>query len=137
MFFRTLFKRYSQLQSASPYTTNFFTGGFLGASGDVICQTFLSDSPDSPYDLQRLLAMSTFGAFYSGAFSTLVYRSYSRLPAVLIDSKMKMGISCSLIDNFVHVPVLYTPAFYLVTGLMQGLTVEESTDTLRGGECGC
>lgn len=32
------------------------------------------------------------------------------------------GMASSALDNFVHVPVLYTPAFYVITELLQGFS---------------
>ena len=37
----------------------------------------------------------------------------------------------SLVDNFVHVPGLYIPSFYLMTNLLRGETFAGSYDTLR------
>jgi hypothetical protein len=61
MFFKRAFESYTRLQSKSPYTTNFFTGGFLGASGDVICQNLFAETPDTKFDFRRLFAMTVFG----------------------------------------------------------------------------
>jgi hypothetical protein len=62
-----------------------------------------------------------------------VYKSYSFLPKPFLSTQLRTGLSCSLIDNFVHVPLLYTPAFYALTGLMQGRTMAEATETFNQG----
>jgi len=131
-FFKTFLGHYNRHQAASPYLTNFVTGGILGGTGDIICQKSFNDE-NTPFDYQRFASMLTFGAVYSGGFSTLVYSSYSRFPKFLINTPAKMGLTCTLVDNFLHVPLLYTPAFYVMTGLMQGRTLAESTTTLRSG----
>mmetsp|Transcript_4289 Transcript_4289/g.3490 ORF Transcript_4289/g.3490 Transcript_4289/m.3490 type:complete len:134 (+) Transcript_4289:290-691(+) len=36
----------------------------------------------------------------------------------------------SLVDNFIHVPILYTPAFYLTIGILQEHSLKETIDTM-------
>ena len=44
---------------------------------------------------------------------------------------LRCGLACSALDNFVHVPIVYTPAFYFFTGLLRGDGWEETMKVLR------
>lgn len=123
-----------RLASRKELITNACIGGALGFIGDVVCQTVVEGKPVKDIDNKRLLAMSVFGTMYSGGVSTLVYNSYKyMLPRTLSATPFKFGISCSLVDNFVHVPVLYTPAFFVITGLVQGESPPKVMQNLNEG----
>lgn len=46
----------------------------------------------------------------------------SLLPFSLTKTRIRTGIGCTMLDNFVHVPLLYMPAYYSVVGFLQGDT---------------
>ena len=115
-----------------PLTTNMATGGALGLIGDVICQRSLEDCEQ--LDWRRMGSLGVFGLVYSGGMNFAVYNSFARvLPATLQSTPLRYGLGCTALDNFVHVPFLYTPAFYLSTGLLQGASLVESLDTMAEG----
>jgi hypothetical protein len=118
--------------------------------GDLICQFAIEERSLSPpaeastatavaatgddqrFDARRTLAFTTFGCLYQGFVCYWVYNAYPLLlPASIVASNLQMGLAGSLLDNFVHSPLLYTPAFFLSVGLMQGQSWGEACATLR------
>jgi protein Mpv17 len=131
-FLRRVQTSYIRSMHERPWTTNMVTGGALGLIGDVICQRSLEDCEQ--LDWRRMGALGVFGLVYSGGVNFAVYNSFSRvLPATLQTTPLRYGVGCTALDNFVHVPFLYTPAFYLSTGLLQGASLGESVDTMAEG----
>mmetsp|Transcript_16481 Transcript_16481/g.35540 ORF Transcript_16481/g.35540 Transcript_16481/m.35540 type:complete len:216 (-) Transcript_16481:226-873(-) len=113
-----------------PIVTNIMTGGTLGFVGDTVCQKVVERQ--ERMDWRRCMAMTTFGTCYSGFVNYFVYRAYSRLlPEVLMRTPLREGVTCSMVDNFLHVPFFYTPAFYIITEGIQGNTFEGAIDSFR------
>ena len=125
-------RMYLSALKTRPTITNFATGGALGAVGDYVCQRWLEDVPS--FDYRRCMAMTAFGVFYSGGVSLMVYNSYRRiLPAWFLRSPAREGLGSTVLDNFIHTPFLYTPAFYVSTGLLQGATMKDTVATMCDG----
>merc|ERR1712232_246405 len=53
------------------------------------------------------------------------------LPAFMQTTPLRFGVGGTLLDSFVHCPILYTPTFYITTNLMQGNTLQEGIEELR------
>mmetsp|Transcript_107217 Transcript_107217/g.342061 ORF Transcript_107217/g.342061 Transcript_107217/m.342061 type:complete len:205 (-) Transcript_107217:125-739(-) len=127
---RRLWASYTKALVERPVTTNILTGGSLGFTGDVVCQ--LAMERQERMDWRRCLAMTAFGTVYSGNVSYWVYKSYSLfLPTALLKTPLREGLSCSAVDNFVHVPLLYTPCFYIMTEVIRGATFKEAQDAFK------
>merc|ERR1719421_1839963 len=102
-----------------PLFMNVLTGGALGLAGDVICQQVLEKQEQ--FDWRRNFALTSFGGFYTGIVCYYVYKAYARiLPPWFYKTPAREGMGGTMLDNFVHVPVTYTPAFFVYTGLIQG-----------------
>ena len=83
-------------------------------------------------DWRRCFAMTAFGGLYTGVASLHIYALYPRLlPSFIGASPTRRGFACSALDNFVHVPFLYTPFFYFFTGLLKGDGWDETMRTLE------
>ena len=129
---RGLSRAYLTALRERPIRTNLLTGGSLGLAGDVICQLGVEQKDE--LDLQRLFALGCFGMFYSGGVNSAVYASYRHcLPHACLKTPLREGVSCSALDNFLHVPLLYTPAFFLSTSLLRGHSMDESYDSMMEG----
>lgn len=93
----------------------------LACGGDVICQ--LGIERVEVLDWRRTAAVSTFGGFYTGLICHFVYPMYPVWARLLAPSFSRttvgQGVLCTAIDNGVHSPLFYIPAFYLYTGLWQ------------------
>ncbi|GMI07663.1 hypothetical protein TrVE_jg13129 [Triparma verrucosa] len=109
----------------SPTLTNFITGSTLAVTGDLGCQRWLEGKEDIEW--RRCLSLFLFGGFYSGGICVRLYKLYSHITPPKL-SMWKKGMWASAIDNGVHVPVFYTPVFYLGTDWVKGVEWEESLD---------
>lgn len=114
--------------------------GVAGGSADFVCQRLESglavlppDEAAPSYDWRRSFAFSTFTGLYIGGVCTPLYSLYPRIAASLFRSPSPnvSGAVATLCDNFVHVPFLYLPAFYLGTGALRGESSAEMADGLR------
>ena len=125
-------KLYNKFLIKKPIITNLFTGCILGFSGDFICQAIVENKNE--YDSKRLFSLTTFSTFYHGLINPIIYNYYSNLLHKNIKiSPIKFGITCSIIDNFIHVPFLYTPSFFISTSLLQGNSLESSIFSMKNG----
>ena len=110
-----------------------------GAAADVACQALerrRHESKDtlslSNLDRRRTFAFATFTGLYIGGFCHGVYSLYPRLARYLLKrspSPREEGAIATVVDNFIHVPALYIPSFYLGTSFLRG---EDATSGLAG-----
>ena len=126
-------KRITHAAIAHPLATNVATGAVLGAVGDAVCQLWVEGA--DRLDTARLGALVVFGGVYNGAIVTGVYRTYpwvvARLPMAARATPTHRAAAAAALDQGVHCPLLYTPAFYLAVGMMQGATFDEATVELK------
>jgi len=124
-FFRAAFRIYSKQLHTNPYRTNCISGGVLGFVGDLICQKGV-EKVDT-VDWTRSQAFTGFCVYYQGGFDTWLYGLYGKyLTAKRFGgSVFKAGMAASLLDNLVHVPLLYMPAYFATMGAWQGDSLEK------------
>merc|ERR1712137_470558 len=53
------------------------------------------------------------------------------LPTFMLAPPLRYGVGCTLLDSFIHCPLLYTPSFYISTNLFSGHSLQYSIDELR------
>jgi protein Mpv17 len=97
------------------------------------------------FDVRRVAALTVFGATYVGGFLHYLYRSYSiivvaaakTLPfptniAKQLAAQSSTGhlMAKTACDN-AHCGLIYTPAFFIAVGVMQGETFAEANDNLN------
>lgn len=117
--------------------------GALGFLGDVVCQCGFEGATGATLDRGRLGALTAFSAGYIGVVCGRVYTLYPPVArfvhARLLPAPMAAGVgfatteavvSCGL-DNFVHVPCLYLPSYYLAVGTMRGDSLAHTWRTLQ------
>lgn len=115
---------YRELLTRRPYTTNIATSAALGCVGDLICQKTVEKV--EKVDWRRNRSFVIFCALYQGGLSSTIYNWYSRaFSAARGFTPYKSAVAVTLFDNFVHVPMLYTPAFFGIVGTLQGQTPRE------------
>jgi len=108
---------------------NVITGATLGACADVVCQKKVENAES--IDWRRLAAMTVFGGSYTGFAVTYIYGSYKFfLPAAAKSSSARQAVGSTMLDNLIHCPLVYTPTFYISTGMMQGQSYEEAKQEL-------
>ena len=121
---RSAISSHAQIIKRRPLLSNILLGAGLGFTGDVLCQRVFEGQ--ETIDNKRLLALTAFASLYQGGFCYLLYAQYrSVLPAWFLKTKLREGIGSSLLDNFVHVPFVYTPMYYVSTGIMRGFSSQE------------
>jgi len=100
----------------------------LGGAADLIVQ--LSSKALKDYSYRRTLGFMVFGSCYCGGFQPNMYK--------LFDKWFGRGMSMRevlpklFVDVFVYEPVMYIPAFYMITGLVQGFGWAGSFRRLSG-----
>mmetsp|Transcript_31626 Transcript_31626/g.104818 ORF Transcript_31626/g.104818 Transcript_31626/m.104818 type:complete len:234 (-) Transcript_31626:147-848(-) len=116
----------------------------IAAAADVTTQWFMNKGnvPDiatskagvsTNLDLRRAASIGAFGFFYSGGLGRLVYQKFD----ATFGTKATMQVVAKKVaaDALLHGPILYVPAFYMITGLLQGKSLEESFVRLRAMYC--
>jgi len=75
-------------------------------------------------DMRRAASIGAFGFFYSGGLQRLIYQKFD----ASFGTKATMQVVAKKVaaDSFLHGPILYVPAFYMVTGLLQGKSLDEA-----------
>ena len=124
---------YNKILKTKPIFVNTSVGFILGFTGDIICQTIESpQSSQSSQSPQRLLSITSFSGIYHGIVNPLIYKTYYKIiPNKIIKTPLQFGITCSLLDNFVHVPFLYTPSFFISTSLIQNKSIDTGWELMK------
>mmetsp|Transcript_31627 Transcript_31627/g.104819 ORF Transcript_31627/g.104819 Transcript_31627/m.104819 type:complete len:236 (-) Transcript_31627:292-999(-) len=75
-------------------------------------------------DMRRAASIGAFGFFYSGGLQRLIYQKFD----ASFGTKATMQVVAKKVaaDSFLHGPILYVPAFYMFTGLLQGKSLDEA-----------
>lgn len=135
-----LLKSYETLLHAHPLMTKAATAGCLAALGDAVAQK----QAEEKYDALRGVSFAFFAAAYTGAFqhfwfgwlndklaftaalsspSLALLLATPSSPAILAAGKLGL-------NQFIVVPFIYMPLFFVVTGAIS-LSVEESIERAR------
>jgi len=109
---------YERMLSEMPIRANCFTASVLGLLGDLMCQKFVEQRTEINW--QRCGSFVFFCCYYQGLVDYYVYKWYADTLAKYALSSLQSGVIMSMVDNFIHVPLVYTPAFYVTVGLLQG-----------------
>lgn len=117
--------RIGSLYQRHPIRMNVLTGGCLAGAADIVCQKWVEDVES--IDLRRLGALTAFGCAYTGGACIYIYRSYNYIVPLTSPHR---AFYKTVIDNFVHCPLIYTPTFYITTGIMQGQNFEQAREEL-------
>eukprot|EP00397_Hematodinium_sp_SG-2012_P034721 GEMP01037264.1.p1 GENE.GEMP01037264.1~~GEMP01037264.1.p1 ORF type:complete len:234 (+),score=26.02 GEMP01037264.1:179-880(+) len=101
----------------------------LGFIGDIMCQKVVERN--EKVNWQRAGAFVFFCAYYQGGVMNYIYNWYSCTLTRYAITSTQGGIITSLVDNFIHVPLLYIPSYYFTVGLLQGGDLESCWEKLR------
>ena len=94
-----------QIFARRPLVANCVSGGSFVVIGDLVCQCAIEDA--QTVDVPRARAMAVFGAIYTGGVCYKLYSTYPRiLPAIARASPKREALSCTVMDNFLHLPFL-------------------------------
>lgn len=142
-----LFGLYQNALHTLPLQTQMVTGAVLAIAGDATAQTINNhNKPNCPIELKRTFSFAAFDACYRAAQHVIyppmkdyfhgqfLYPAISSiLPSVnAFDQHHNQILSAaaeqSLVSQLVVIPLLYYPIFFAVTGMVQGLTWEQSME---------
>lgn len=116
--------------------------GLLGLSADIFTQTICENKPLSSIDKQRTFAIALFSGSYLGVACNYIYSLYPSLAKSVIKSTIlqkmlpscrikSQGVISTVADNFIHVPVLYLPSYFVTVGSLQGIPVQKSMQEMQ------
>jgi hypothetical protein len=120
---------YKHLLSAHPLPTKMMTGATLAVTGDAIAQ---AQDKTSDYDTRRAASFAVFDMAYRAlqhySFPIIVAACHGQylgsLPgAHILDATQLAAIEQTLSSQLGIVPFMYYPAFFALTGAVQGLSV--------------
>jgi hypothetical protein len=114
-----------------PLGTKMATGATMAVAGDAIAQ---SRDVDAPYDKRRATSFAFFDMAYRAlqhaAFPVIVQYCHGQIlqsalsHVTLVDQHTAAAMEQTLASQLGIVPLFYYPAFFAVTGAVQGLNVE-------------
>jgi Mpv17 / PMP22 family len=120
---------YKQLLKMHPLPTKMMTGATLAVCGDAIAQ---SKDKDAEYDMKRASSFAIFDMVYRSLQHTLFpiivahcHGQYLGSLSILEDSfdaSRLAAVEQTMASQLGIVPFLYYPAFFALTGAIQGLT---------------
>lgn len=123
---------YKELLKTHPLPTKMMTGATLAVCGDAIAQ---SKDRDVDYDKRRAASFAVFDMAYRALqhFSFPIIVAYCHgqilgsLPVVgSLDSSQLAAMEQTLASQLGIVPFFYYPAFFTISGAIQGLSAEAS-----------
>jgi Mpv17 / PMP22 family len=142
-----LFALYQNALHTLPLQTQMMTGAVLAVAGDTVAQTVNNhNEAHRPFDLKRTFSFAAFDACYRAVQHVLyppmkdyfhgqfLYPAISSIlpPLNAFEQHHNQILSAaaeqSLISQLVVIPLLYYPIFFAVTGMVQGLTWEQSME---------
>ena len=130
---------YTALLQTHPLETKLATAAVLAAAGDAIAQR----REPGPYNSARAGSFVLFDMCYRGGFQHFAFpwiiqnfrgdMLQSLLPQlnVVADPQIFSAVECTMFNQLVVVPIVYYPLFFGTTGLVQGLTLDESLQRAR------
>jgi len=121
-----------------PIQTKIATAATLAMTGDLIAQS----AETGPYDTKRGLSFGLFDAIYRGGFQHYLFPvingafSGALLLKLLPTSDEHIvalfaALERTIANQLVVVPLVYYPLFFSLTGLVQGLTTDETLARAR------
>lgn len=120
-----------------------FIAGFLGLSADIFTQTVCENKDLHSIDKQRTAAIALFSGSYLGIACNYIYSLYPSLARGIANSSAfrkripnvcgakSTGVISTIIDNFIHVPMLYLPSYFMAVGTLRGAPITHSLEEMK------
>lgn len=123
---------YTDSLKTNPIPTKFVTAAVLATAGDAVSQ---GSEKDTPYDWLRGLSFALFGGIYTGTFQHWWFGVMSTFVPTAAPDDFAMRFSTAALQTvlcqFGTIPLIYLPIFFLLTGALRGLSLEQSLDRAR------
>jgi hypothetical protein len=123
--------RYSRAAEEQPFKTSSLTCAVLLGASDLTEQLLIERRPWATFDLAVVIAVVVYGIVYNGPMNVILYRMYDR-----VYSEEKLGRAIAVAakvatDQLVSSPFIYTPGYYIITGLVRLHSPPEIWKTLQ------
>lgn len=126
---------YADALVTDPVPTKMLTAAFLVTLGDAFSQLTETGREDPRYDFNRGLSFAIFGAVYTGAFQHWWFLFLNdAVPVAPGAGDFQLWLAAAgktLLCQFGTIPLVYLPLFFILTGLVRGLTVEQTLARAR------
>lgn len=120
-----LLGKYTTALAEHPLPTKMATGATLAVAGDAIAQ---QSSDEQEYDVRRASSFGVFDMAYRAlqhaAFPIIVASCQGQFLSNVLPHDMAAAMEQTLASQLGIVPFLYYPAFFALTGAVQGLDTE-------------
>lgn len=121
-----------------PLGTKMATGATMAVAGDAIAQ---SRDVDAPYDKRRATSFAAFDSVYRACqhalFPVIVQHCHGQFlqsalsHVTIVDQHAAAAMEQTLASQLGIVPLIYYPAFFAVTGAVQGLDLEGAVNRAK------
>lgn len=124
---------YTDALVVDPVTTKMYTAALVVALGDAVSQLQEASETGKQYDVPRGVAFAVFGALYTGAFQHwwflwLNENVPSIDPSLDFSQALLVAVTKTCLCQFGTIPLVYIPLFFALTGLLRGLTLQQTWD---------
>mmetsp|Transcript_26781 Transcript_26781/g.58745 ORF Transcript_26781/g.58745 Transcript_26781/m.58745 type:complete len:320 (+) Transcript_26781:214-1173(+) len=132
-----LYKPYQNYLVTNPLVTKMITGAILSIIGDAVAQASSAGDDEFVYDKRRALSFAAFDSFYRffqhNMFPVVIKTGRGNVVGKLLPmlAPAAAAIEQTMLYQLLVVPLIYYPAFFTFTGLLQGLSVRQSLDRLK------
>lgn len=123
--------RYSTAAEEQPFQTSSLTCAVLLGASDLTEQLLIEGRSWAGFDGLVVVAVVVYGIVYNGPMNVIIYRLYDR-----VYSEEKLGRAFAVAakvatDQLVSSPFVYTPGYYIITGLVRLHSPPEIWKTLQ------
>lgn len=123
---------YTDLLNTDPVQTKLMTAATLAALGDAVSQ---STEEDAAYDLPRGVSFAAFGGLYTGLFQHWWFLALGQMVPAAPPDDLQMRVLAAAVQTglcqFGTIPLVYLPIFFLITGALRGLSVQQCMERAR------
>lgn len=117
---RVYWSRYESALITRPLFTKVSSAAAIGCIADTFAQQCTQGhEEDSRFDILRTLSFTVFAGGWTGGIQSFLFDAYARISF----RNRPTTVACRLLAHqFVVVPLVYFPSFFLTTELLQGST---------------
>ncbi|XP_061785562.2 mitochondrial inner membrane protein Mpv17 isoform X1 [Nerophis lumbriciformis] len=123
----SLWRSYQVLMGRHPWTVQIVTAGSLVGVGDIIAQQLIERRGLAGHNVRRTAKMMSIGFFFVGPVIGSWYRVLDRLVA---GGSKSAAFKKMTVDQLCFAPC-FLGAFLALSGVLNGLTVEENVAKMR------